>query len=392
MSQQQVLKTQYIPTSEFYSQVIDSLQDYSIFTVDNDLHINSWNSGAAKIFQYETEEIIGQHFEIIFPENDKKDGIPQLEIETALKEGRALDNRWHICKDGSKFYAYGLVFPLIGIDGNRLGYVKILKDLTEQKKSQDTANKYLQELEDLNTHKENVLSILSHDLRSPLTGIIGMIEYLQSDFEKIEPEDAIEMLKLIHKSAKDELNMLDYLVEWARIKYASEAFTPSHIELFQHVETVFDTLKEIAAVNEIILYNKIEETTSVFADKKMFRSILQNLVSNALQHTPPGGKIIVCANPKEDKLIIEVKDTGKGMSKEILEKLFTPQLNTLLKARENKKGAGIGLLLVKGFLEKNMGEIWVESSEGVGSTFYFTLPIDKPSEKIDSASKIELTN
>ena len=392
MSQQQVLKTQYIPTSEFYSQVIDSLQDYSIFTLDNDLHINSWNSGAAKIFQYETEEIIGEHFEIIFSENDKKDGIPQLEIETALKEGRALDNRWHICKDGSRFYAYGLVFPLIGIDGNRLGYVKILKDLTEQKKSQDAADKYLQELEDLNTHKESVLSILSHDLRSPLAAIIGMIEYMESNFDKIEPEDAKEILTLIHKSAKDELAMLDYLVEWARIKYASEAFTPTKIEPFQCVETVFNTLKEVAAVKEIILYNKIEENTSVFADKKMLLSILQNLVSNALQHTPLGGKIIVSAKTKEDKIIIEVKDTGNGMSKEILEKLFTPQLNALLKARENKKGAGIGLLLVKGFLEKNAGEIWVESSEGAGSSFYFTLPIDKPSDKTDSTSKIELTN
>ncbi len=392
MSQQEILKPLYIPTSEFYSQVIDSLQDYSIFTVDNDLHINSWNSGASKIFQYETEEIIGQHFEIIFSETDKKDGIPQLEIETALKEGRALDNRWHICKDGSRFYAYGLVFPLIGIDGNRLGYVKILKDLTEQKKSQDAANKYLQELEDLNTHKESVLSILSHDLRSPLAAIIGMIEYLQLDFDNIEPEDAKDMLKLIHKAAKDELIMLDYLVEWARIKYASEAFTPTKIEIFQSVENVFTTLKEVAAVKEIILYNKTGEVQNVFADKKMLTSILQNLVSNALQHTPQVGKIIVSAKANKDKMIIEVKDTGNGMSKEILEKLFTPQLNALLKTRENKKGAGIGLLLVKGFLEKNGGEIWVESSEGAGSSFYFTLPIDKPSDKIESSSKIELTN
>jgi len=392
MSQQKVLKTQYIPTSEFYSQVIDSLQDYSIFTLDNDLLINSWNSGAAKIFQYETDEIIGQHFEIIFSEKDKKDAIPLLEVETALKKGRSLDNRWHIVKDGTEFYASGLVFPLIGIDGNKLGYVKILKDLTEQKKSQEAANKYLQELEDLNTHKESVLSILSHDLRSPLAGMIGMIKYLKTEFDRIKPEDAKEMLTLIHKSAVNELNMLDYLVEWARIKYASEAFTPTLIDLSDDVNTVFDTLQEVAAIKEIILDNKIEENTNVFADKKMLRSILQNLVSNALQYTSQGGKIMISAKPKDDKLIIEVSDTGNGMSKDILEKLFTPQLNTLLKARESKKGAGIGLLLVKGFLEKNGGEIWVESSEGIGSSFYFTLPMNKPSDTIDSADKIELTN
>ncbi|MEO7530719.1 MAG: PAS domain-containing sensor histidine kinase [Sediminibacterium sp.] len=385
MSNQQVLQNRYIPTSEFYSQVIDSLQDYSIFTLDNDLRINSWNSGAAKIFHYETEEIIGEHFKIIFSEKDKEDGIPQLEIDTALKDGRALDNRWHICKDGSKFFANGLVFPLIGIDGDRLGYVKILKDLTEQKKAQDAADRYLHELEELNIHKESVLSILSHDLRSPLAAMIGMIEYLQFDFDKIEPEDAKDILKLIYTSAKDELAMLDYLVDWARIKYASEAFTPIKFELSPFVGKVFDTLKEVAAVKEIILYNKIEERDSVFADKKMVISVLQNLVSNALQHTPQGGKVIVSATTKEDKIIIEVKDNGIGMSKEILEKLFTPKLNELLKTRELKKGAGIGLLLVKGFLEKNAGEIWVESIEGFGTSFYFTLPINKPSDKTDNS-------
>jgi PAS domain S-box-containing protein len=118
MNQEQFLKKQYVPTSEFYSQVIDSLQDYSILTLDNDLLINSWNSGAANIFQYETEEIIGQHFQIIFSDIDRQQGIPQLEIDISLKDGRAKDNRWHICKDGSMFYAYGLVFPIIGIDGN----------------------------------------------------------------------------------------------------------------------------------------------------------------------------------------------------------------------------------------------------------------------------------
>jgi two-component system CheB/CheR fusion protein len=288
------------------------------------------------------------------------------------------------------FYAYGLVFPLIGVDGNRLGYVKILKDLTEQKKSQDTANKYLQELEDLNTHKENVLSILSHDLRSPLASIITMIGHLQSDFDSIEPNDAKEILAHIYKSAKDELYMLDYLVEWARIKYASEVFTPTKIQLFQYAEKVLDTLKEVASAKGIILYNKIEKKATVFADKKMLFSILQNLISNGLQNTPPGGKISISTKTKKDRLIVEIKDNGHGMSKEVLEKLFTPQLNALLKARENKKGAGIGLLLVKGFLEKNAGKIWVESSEGAGSSFYFMLPIDKPLHEIDSISKIEL--
>ena len=383
-----ILKSQYIPTAEFYSQIIDSLQDYSIFTVDNDLRINSWNSASTKIFQYTTEEIIGEHFDIIFTEEDRKIGGPQLEIDTALKDGRAVDNKWHICKDGSKFYAYGLVFPLIGIDGEMLGYVKILRDLTERKKSDDAINRYIKELEDLNTHKESVLAIVSHDLRSPLAGIISTAEYLKTNFETMEPAVVKEMLELLYKASKDELSMLDYLVEWARIKYASEVFTPTKIQLFQYVQKVFDKLNEIAVVNTVNLHNEIEENISVFADKKMLLSVLQNIVSNALKHTPPGGKIIVTAKRKEDKMIVEIKDTGIGMSEEIRKKLFSPQLNSLLKAREDNKGAGIGLLLVKGFLEKNGGEIWVESIEGKGSSFYFTLPIDRQLDRIEADSVV----
>ncbi len=383
-----ILKNKYIPSAEFYSQIIDSLQDYSIFTLDKEFNINSWSLGSSKIFGYETDEVIGVPFDIIFTEEDLQSGIPKKEIETALKEGRATDNRWHIAKDKSLFYAYGLVFPLIGLEGELLGYVKILRDLTDRKQSEDAIKKYVGELEDLNTHKESVLAILSHDLRSPLSGIIGTAKYLKENFHKMKPDAVQEMLDLLYKSSMDELDMLDYLVEWARIKYASDVFSPTQIKLTEFIEKVFETLKETASINTINLHHEIEENTSVFADKKMLISIIQNIVSNAIKHTEKGGTITVSAKSQDDKIIVQVKDTGIGMSREIMDKLFTPQMKTLSETREKNKGAGIGLLLVKGFLEKNDGEIWVESVEGEGSSFYFTLPIEKPLYKIGSSDEI----
>jgi two-component system CheB/CheR fusion protein len=383
-----ILKNKYIPTAEFYSQIIDSLQDYSIFTLDKDFIINSWSSGSTKIFGYETDEVIGEPFNLIFTEEDLKNGIPKKEIETALKEGRATDNRWHIAKDKSLFYAYGLVFPLTGVDGEMLGYVKILRDLTDRKQSEDAIKNYVRELEELNTHKESVLAILSHDLRSPLSAIIGTAKYLKKNFHKMKPDAAQEMLDLLYKSAVDELDMLDYLVEWARIKYASDTFTPTQLKLTEYIDKVFETLNETASVNTINLRHEVIADTSVFADSKMLLSIIQNIVSNAIKHTGKGGTITVSAKSKDDKIIVQIKDTGIGMSKEIMEKLFTPQMKTLSETRKKNKGAGIGLLLVKGFLEKNGGEIWVESIEGEGSSFYFTLPIEKPLYKIGSSDEI----
>ncbi|WP_191963397.1 PAS domain-containing sensor histidine kinase [Flavobacterium luteum] len=385
---QKILKNKYIPTAEFYSQIIDSLQDYSIFTLDKEFIINSWSSGSTKIFGYETEEVIGESFDLIFTEEDLKNGIPKKEIELALKEGRATDNRWHIAKDKSLFYAYGLVFPLIGLDGEMLGYVKILRDLTERKQSEDAIKKYIKELEELNTHKESVLAILSHDLRSPLSAIIGTAKYLKENFHKMKQDSVQEMLDLLYKSSTDELEMLDYLVEWARIKYAADVFSPTKIKLTEYINKVFETLNETASINTINLHNEIEENTSVFADGKMLVSIIQNIVSNAIKHIEKGGAITVSAKSKDDKIIVQIKDTGIGMSKEIMAKLFTPQMKTLSETRKKDKGAGIGLLLVKGFLEKNGGEIWVESIEGEGSSFYFTLPIEKPLYKIGSSDEI----
>ena len=383
-----ILKSKYIPTTEFYSQIIDSLQDYSIFTLDNEFVINSWSSGSTKIFGYETDEVIGEPFDLIFTEEDVKNGIPKWEIETALKEGRATDNRWHVAKDNSLFYAYGLVFPLIGLNGEMLGYVKILRNLTERKQSEDAIKKYVRELEELNTHKESVMAILSHDLRSPLSAIIGIAKYLKENFHKMKPDAVQEMLDLLYKSSTDELDMLDYLVEWARIKYATDTFSPTKIKLSEYVDKVLGTLNETASINAINLHHEIEENMCVFADGKMLISIIQNIISNAIKHTEKDGTITVSAQSKDDKIIVQVKDTGAGMSEEIMKKLFTPQMKTLSETRKKNKGAGIGLLLVKGFLEKNGGEIWVESIEGEGSSFYFTLPIEEPLYKIGSSDEI----
>ncbi len=385
-----VLNNQYLETAAFYSQVIESLQDYSVFTIDKNLLISSWNSGSQSIFGYDTTEAIGKHFDIIFTEEDKANGVPKHEIGVALKDGRAVDNRWQIRKDGSRFYAYGLIFPLTGIDGELIGFTKILRDLTEKRKSEEAIRKYIKDLEELITHKDNILSILSHDLRSPLARIIETIDYLMLSLADMEPDKVKETIGNIQKASIDELAMLDYLLRWARIRYATDLFSPAKIELCKFVEKVVDGLEDAAALKKINLVNEVEKNASVYADGKMLLSVFINIITNALQHTSPGGKVVISSRREDDKVFIAIEDNGAGMSKEIQSKLFTPQMVTLSGAVQGEKGAGIGLMLAKGFLEKNSGEIWVESMEGVGSTFYFTLPVNAPVEKTADNKLIEL--
>ena len=365
----------------FYSQIIDSLQDYSIFTLDEDLYITSWSSGSQNIFGYETREIIGKHIDIIFTEEDKKNDEPKHEVELSLKEGRATDNRWHVCKDGSKIFALGIMFPLLGVDGAFLGYVKILKDLTAKWFWEEERKKYVAGLEELIIHKDSILSVISHDLRSPLSGIISISEYIETEIEKMKQSDLKMMIGNLHKAAREELDMLDYLVNWARIKYPSDIFTPKKIELAQSVNKAFNSLKEMAAKDVVTLYSEVENNIIVFADEKMLLSILRNVISNAIKHSHKEGKVTVKANSDDNNVTVQIKDTGTGMSKEVLENLFTPQLNSFSNLSEQKRKVGLGLLLVKGFLDMQGGKICVESQEGEGSSFYFTLPENEPLDK-----------
>ncbi|MGB5031428.1 MAG: HAMP domain-containing sensor histidine kinase, partial [Saprospiraceae bacterium] len=151
---------------------------------------------------------------------------------------------------------------------------------------------------------------------------------MKENFHKMKPDAVQEMLDLLCKSSTDELEMLDYLVEWARIKFAAEVFSPTKIKLTEYINKVFETLNETASTNSINLQNEIEENTSVFADGKMLISIIQNIVSNAIKHMEKGGIITVSTKSKDDKIIVQIKDTGIGMSKEIMAKLFTPQIKT----------------------------------------------------------------
>jgi len=396
-----------------YRILIEKMNEGAV-TLYTDGSIVYCNSYFANMVNLPLQKIIGSLFTYFIEDKSKQ------EVEVLLKKGRAQTVKEEIfilSSDGKKIPVLMILNALPLEAGSVLSI--ILTDLTIHKENQEELrlrNEQLQlqneklesiyndlsfqitekekrsaelsiaktdvkELEGINNHIENVLATISHDLRSPLASIIGMADVLNDDLDTMDHGTIKTMIGLLYKATTNELKMLDYLLEWARIKYASDAFSPVNIGLDHYVTKVFEILNDNAASKNLQLKNEIEENTDIFADGNMLLSVLQNIVSNSIKFSYVGGEIIVSSKINENKITVRIKDNGIGMTEKVKEKLFIPQIASLSKTRKAKKGGGIGLLLAKGFLEKMGGTIWVESVEGEGSSFYFTLPVLKPEDR-----------
>ncbi|MDB5017656.1 MAG: hypothetical protein JWQ84_2488 [Mucilaginibacter sp.] len=229
------------------------------------------------------------------------------------------------------------------------------------------------QLKALNLSKDKFLSVISHDLRNPLTSLLISSENLQRDAEKMKPEQIKLFSEIINRTSNKILDQLNELVEWAKNQRENTNFKPEKLHLVKGINESLDLLKANAIQKEIRLENDIEEDIYVKADSLMFRSILQNLVTNAIKFTPHGGgKVLVTARPIDSMVEICIQDYGIGMTSQTKNMLFgnlAPVLGT-----NKEKGTGLGLLLVKDFVTQHGGTIQVESELGKGTCFRFTMP------------------
>lgn len=232
------------------------------------------------------------------------------------------------------------------------------------------------ELKALNLSKDRFLSVISHDLRNPLSTVLISSEYMSKKAETIKPAQIRSMSDVIHRTSKDMLIQLNELVEWAIQQRQKSTFTPAKLKLIEEVDQAIELLNSFANQKNIRLENHINDTICVDADEYMLRSILQNILTNAIKYTPNNGDPIqITATAVDNMLEICVKDHGVGMTNERKQVLFE-MYNTASQPGTNKeKGSGLGLLLVKEFVSQHGGTIVIESEIGIGTQFKFTVPL-----------------
>lgn len=229
------------------------------------------------------------------------------------------------------------------------------------------------ELKELNVSKDKFLSVISHDLRNPLSALIISSEKLYRDADKFSVQEIATLSQLIHRTSKRILLQLNELVGWAKKQHEKTNFSPSDLPLYEQIEESLELLKSNATQKKVLLLNRVADSIRVSADPFMLRSILQNLVTNAIKYTPRGGKIEINARPVNGMVEVAVKDTGIGMNKEAQQKVLAYSVSPSTEGTNNEKGTGLGLLLVKDFVAQHGGTFHLESEPDQGTTFIFTM-------------------
>jgi PAS domain S-box-containing protein len=280
-------------------------------------------------------------------------------------------------KDGRFQWMMIRGIPRLANENIFLGFIGSCTNINTQKEFEEKIKKVNTELVEINAVKDKFFSIISHDLRSPLGGLMGVLEILEEGYDSMEEGEKREIITEAASSSKLAFNLMENLLQWSRIQTGKIPYEPEKIEVLPVLEKLESLFIQNLKNKEINLIIDVQSGISVFADVKMTETILRNLISNAIKFTNVKGTITAAAECKENFIILEIRDTGIGIDPKDLPKLFRMDVSFTTKGTSKETGTGLGLILCKELVERQGGEIWVESSKGIGTSFYFRLPAEK---------------
>jgi PAS domain S-box-containing protein len=314
------------------------------------------------------EQLIG-NTDYKFMRREKADNYFAQDVKV-LKTGKMLSFYEEDLLIDNKYLTIGTrKVPIKDDNGNVFGLIGLGIDVTEQKEVEEAIKRYTKELEDLNANKDKFFSIISHDLRSPFQGLLGLSNALDEEYENLRHEEIRMFISSINSSAKNLYNLIDNLLQWSRAQKSNIEMNLKPVDLHDEIEYNISLLQNNADNKHIEIINKTEEGIFVYSDINIFDSTIQNLISNAIKFTKPNGKVVVSSTKKKLSVDLIVKDNGVGISKENLEKLFRIDKKLSTPGTEMEPGTGLGLLICKELIEMQGGTIKVRSKLNAGTEF-----------------------
>jgi PAS domain S-box-containing protein len=356
--------------------LVFELMDDSIFVLDEQNRIIDANASAKKFIS--EDKFLGKSIDELsgkFPEKLSEIlNTPDQQIEIPY---------------GEKTYAVQVTVLQTG-DEVKNGAILSLRDITSRKvaelslrNTEASLRKSESELLELNASKDKFFSIIAHDLKSPFTGIIGLIEILVSDSETFSPEERKRWLADLLKLSLNTLKLLENLLQWSQIQIGSVKPDRHLHNLNELLQSCLYAVKQPAEVKKIAFRDAIPPDMVIFTDANIMSLVIRNLLNNAIKFSYPEGDVTISARKIAGSFEIIVEDNGTGISPGMLQNLFRIDKAVSKHGTAGEKGTGLGLILCREFVNKLQGTLDVESIEGQGSKFIITLPDEAGAEEKD---------
>jgi len=368
---------------ENFRDTVNLIKNYAIFTLDLEGHITSWNKGAEFIEGWKEEEILGEYFDFLYPNNEIETGKPQWSLQTARDEGIHEEEGYLKKKNGDLFLADITISPMHDENNLHIGYIKVFKDITERKlveTRQLDANLLLkQEIErrktieaDLtrsNEELETFASVASHDLQEPLRMVVSYLQLIERRYEEKFDQDGKEFLHFAVDGANRMKLLISDLVEYSRIDTLGKPLTQT--DATQALQRA--TANLTVAIEEAHTQITYDQLPVLRSDPVQLTRLFQNLLVNAIKYRREEPlKIHIGVEEQEQAWIFHVEDNGRGIEEKYLQSIFV--IFKQVGKRAERTGSGVGLAIAKKIVARHNGTIWVLSTVGKGSTFKFSIP------------------
>jgi PAS domain S-box-containing protein len=337
--------------------IVESSDD-AIIGKDLEGTITAWNRGAQQIFGYQEDEIVGQSILKLVPEDLQHE---EPGILSRMRNGEKIDHYETVRRtsDGTLIDVSLTISPIFNKEGNVIGVSKIARDITEQKRDEQRKNDFI--------------GMASHELKTPLTSLNALVQALQMKLKNSADPFVPNALSKANQQTKKMTSLINGFLNVSRLESGKLEMHKQPFDLVQLVEEQLDETRLTSSVHDF-QFNAVAPI-AVYGDRGKIDSVISNLLSNAVKYSPNGKIVTIRCTVENNVAVLSIRDEGMGIDAEDLPKIFDRYYRVGTEHTKHIAGFGIGLYLCAEIIERHDGRIWAESKKGVGSTFYFTLPL-----------------
>ena len=370
--QRQHAETLLRESEQTYARVVESLQDYAIVLLSPEGELRSWNPAAERILGHPLDQLRGRSARLFYQPGDRAGGVFERQLARARAQGSARDERWLLRADGRTFFANCVMTAVNDADGHPLGFSKIVRDETEARSAAEALQAAKLSAERANQAKDRFIAVLSHELRTPLVPIMTGAQLLQMKLE-LEPPLS-DVVAMIRRNVALEARLIDDLLDVTSIERGKLTLDLKPVDAHAALRAALETSELDIRRKSLHLELDLAATdTRIEGDEARLQQIFWNLARNAVKFTPEGGEIRVSSrNPEPGVLKVTVRDSGIGIAREALPRIFTPFEQAGNGRNAGYGGLGLGLAIANGLAQKHGGEL-LAHSDGPGRGAEFTL-------------------